>query len=91
MHENDRRELVAKSLFLAEGKGGYQRLLPMSDELIQWVRVYLNEARGELLRQGECDVFFVNHKGIEFNDQSLWSLVRRYLIKGRISTPQATS
>jgi integrase/recombinase XerD len=51
------------SYLTCTGKGSKQRIVPIGDEAARWVRRYLSDARGALLRQRRSQRLFVNARG----------------------------
>ena len=60
------------------GKGSKERLVPLGEEALDWIRRYLKEARTELLRGRASDDLFVTAQGGAMTRQSFWHLLRRY-------------
>jgi integrase/recombinase XerD len=59
------------------GKGQKQRLVPLGEHAIAWVRRYLRDARPVFTRKADCGRLFVNPRGRALSRQSLWHAVRR--------------
>jgi integrase/recombinase XerD len=60
------------------GKGSKERLVPLGEEAIAWIRQYLKEARPELLSGRAADDLFVTARGSAMTRQMFWHLLRRY-------------
>jgi integrase/recombinase XerD len=60
------------------GKGSKERLVPLGEEAIAWIRRYLTEARPELLGGKTSDDLFVTARGAAMTRQMFWHLLRRY-------------
>jgi len=60
------------------GKGSKERLVPLGEEAIAWIRQYLKEARPELLGGRAADDLFVTARGSAMTRQMFWHLLRRY-------------
>jgi integrase/recombinase XerD len=58
------------------GKGRKQRLVPVGEEALAWLRRYLGEVRPTLVRRRDCGRVFVNPRGRPLSRQSLWTIVR---------------
>ena len=63
------------------GKGSKERLVPLGEEAIAWIRQYLKEARPELLAGRAADDLFVTARGSAMTRQMLWHLLRRYAVQ----------
>lgn len=60
------------------GKGARERLVPIGEEALHWLRVYLVETRPALLRGRTSDTLFVTAHARGMTRQAFWNLVRRY-------------
>ena len=59
------------------GKGQKQRLVPLGEHAVAWLRRYLRDARPSFTRKKDCGRLFVNPRGGALSRQSLWTIVRR--------------
>ena len=80
-------ELVAMKIFEADlaagvvrvlGKGSKERLVPLGEEAVHWLRRYIAVSRKDLLRKKASDALFVTARGAGMTRQAFWHLVRRY-------------
>jgi integrase/recombinase XerD len=62
------------------GKGSKERLVPLGEEALDWLRAYLVEARRELLGQRQSDDIFVTARGAAMTRQAFWQLIKRYAV-----------
>ena len=59
------------------GKGQKERLVPLGEHAVAWLRRYLRDARPSFTRKKDCGRLFVNPRGGALSRQSLWTVVRR--------------
>ena len=69
------------------GKGSKERLVPLGEESLAWIRRYLKEARMALLRGRASDDLFVTAQGGAMTRQSFWHLLRRYTLLAGLKKP----
>ncbi|MBK7424350.1 MAG: site-specific tyrosine recombinase XerD [Propionivibrio sp.] len=62
------------------GKGSKERLVPLGEEAIDWMRRYLAEARPELLDKRQSNDLFVTARGSAMTRQAFWQLIKRYAV-----------
>ena len=62
------------------GKGSKERLVPLGEEAIDWLRSYLAEARPALLMLRQSDDLFVTARGSAMTRQAFWQLIKRYAL-----------
>ena len=71
------------------GKGSKERLVPLGEEALAWIRRYLKEARPELLGARPSDDLFVTARGSGMTRQMFWHLLRRYALKSGLKKPMS--
>jgi integrase/recombinase XerD len=69
------------------GKGSKERLVPLGEEAIAWIRRYLKEARPEILAGRAADALFVTARGGAMTRQMFWTLLRRYALLAGLRKP----
>ncbi|HTS21539.1 MAG TPA: site-specific tyrosine recombinase XerD [Casimicrobiaceae bacterium] len=67
------------------GKGSKERIVPLGEESIIWLRRYLDSARPELLGGGRSDAVFVTGRRAALTRQAFWDLVKRHAVKAGIA------
>ena len=68
-----------QSYLQCEGKGNKQRIVPLGDEAIEWVRRYLKGGRGELLKGKTSAWLFVNARdGAKLSRLGFWKVLKEY-------------
>lgn len=71
---------------LATGTGRKQRLVPVGEEAIRWLRRYLEEARPAFLRGGQAAVhLFLTSRGGPMTRQGFWKLLRAHAARAGIA------
>lgn len=69
------------------GKGNKERLVPMGEPARLAIQLYLNQARGELLKGKTSDFLFVTHFGKPMTRQGFWKNIKRLALVAGINTP----
>jgi integrase/recombinase XerD len=69
------------------GKGSKERLVPLGEEALSWIRRYVKEGRPELLGARVSDDLFVTGRGSAMTRQMFWHLLRRYALKAGLKKP----
>nr|WP_232349873.1 site-specific tyrosine recombinase XerD [Lactobacillus sp. M0403] len=62
------------------GKGSKERLIPISDVAISWIKSYQEKVRDPLLlKSGKyTDTIFLNNRGGTLTRQAVWQIIKRY-------------
>jgi integrase/recombinase XerD len=66
------------------GKGSKERLVPMGEEALLWLRRYMAGPRAELLRGIPCDVVFPSRRGGQMTRQTFWYRIKIYALRADI-------
>ena len=67
------------------GKGSKERLVPLGEEALDWVRRYLAEARTALLNNKISSAMFVTTRGGGMTRQMFWYLIKRHAKHGGLN------
>ena len=71
------------------GKGSKERLVPLGEEALDWLRRYLQEARKELLGTQLSDALFVTARGAGMTRQMFWYLIKKHAKSGGLNKPMS--
>jgi integrase/recombinase XerD len=69
------------------GKGSKERLVPLGEEALFWIRRYVREARPRLLRSRSSDDLFVTARGSAMTRQMFWNRLRRHCMRAGLRKP----
>jgi integrase/recombinase XerD len=69
------------------GKGSKERLVPLGEEALDWIRRYLAEARPALLAGKLTDAMFVTQRGEGMTRQMFWYLIKKHARQGGLHKP----
>lgn len=69
------------------GKGSKERLVPLGEEALDWLRRYLVDGRGVLLGKQISDALFVTARGEGMTRQMFWYLIKKHAKTGGINKP----
>jgi integrase/recombinase XerD len=67
------------------GKGRKERVVPIGDEAVRWIRRYVTEARGALAGGRPQPRLFVNARGGALSRMGFWKLLRAYGLAAGLS------
>lgn len=63
---------LSEALIRVRGKGDKERLVPIGEEAIAWLRRYLEEGRPHLLRSLSERAVFLNRRGTRLSRKGMW-------------------
>jgi integrase/recombinase XerD len=69
------------------GKGNKDRLVPLGEEAVAWLRRYLADARPSLMEKNLSDAVFVTARGGAMTRQAFWYLIKRRARAAGIERP----
>jgi integrase/recombinase XerD len=71
----------------ALGKGAKERLVPLGEEALVWIRRYLQQGRAPVLDGRVTDALFVTARAGPMTRQAFWNLIKRYAVRAGIGKP----
>jgi integrase/recombinase XerD len=69
---------IAQGLVRVVGKGEKERLVPLGEEAIRWLRDFVAGPRSELLRGQPCDALFPTRRGGGMTRQAFWYRIKHH-------------
>ncbi len=69
------------------GKGSKERLVPLGEEALDWLKRYLAEARPTLLAGKVSNAMFVTQRGEGMTRQMFWYLIKKHAKHGGLGKP----
>ena len=67
------------------GKGSKERVVPLGEVAIAWLRRYLAEGRPMLMKQAVNSYVFINRQGSPMSRQGFWKLIKKYCLAAGIA------
>ncbi len=81
--------LFDEDLVLVYGKGSKERLVPIGQSAVQWIKTYQEQVRNKLSARGRSkDVLFLNARGGSLSRTAIWGMVKKYAAAARIGGDQ---
>jgi integrase/recombinase XerD len=68
------------------GKGSKERLVPLGEVALDWLRRYLADGRSVLLGRQTCDAMFVTARADAMTRQMFWYLIKKHARHGGLQT-----
>jgi integrase/recombinase XerD len=60
------------------GKGSKERIIPVGEIALKEMRLYLEKARGEILKKRKSPYLFIGNSGKSITRQALWKMIKKY-------------
>ena len=69
------------------GKGSKERVIPVGEEALHWLALYLKSARVELQQaKVATDALFLSSRGSAITRQAFWQNIKKHLLKAGVKT-----
>jgi integrase/recombinase XerD len=69
---------LSEGVLRVMGKGSKERLVPLGEEAVDWLRRYQNDFRAAVLKKKTSDYLFVTARGSGMSRQAFWQNIKRY-------------
>lgn len=69
------------------GKGGRERLVPMGEMAMEWIKRYLTQARPLLAQGAASDWLFITARGGPMTRHNFWHLIKRHATQAGVIAP----
>jgi len=69
---------LTQGLVRVIGKGGKERLVPLGDEAIDWLKTFAASGRLELLNGQQSNAFFPTRRGAGMTRQAFWYRIKKH-------------
>ena len=66
------------------GKGDRERLIPLGEESVRWLKDFIGGPRMEILLERQTDYLFPTRRGNRMTRQAFWHIIKRYAEKAGI-------
>jgi integrase/recombinase XerD len=66
------------------GKGDRERLIPLGEESMRWLKEFINGPRMEILLERQTDYLFPTRRGDRMTRQAFWHIIKRYAQKAGV-------
>ena len=66
------------------GKGNRERMIPLGEEAVRWLKDFLAGGRSEILLDRTTDYLFPTRRGDRMTRQAFWHIIKRYARKSSI-------
>jgi integrase/recombinase XerD len=66
------------SYLVCMGKGSKERIVPLGESAIRYIKEYLFSARSRLVKGKGSDLLFLNNRGGRLSRQSVWKMIAEY-------------
>ena len=66
------------------GKGNRERLIPLGEEAVRWLKAFIDGARNDILLDRSTDCLFPTRRGDRMTRQAFWHIIKRYARKAGV-------
>jgi integrase/recombinase XerD len=66
------------------GKGNRERLIPLGEEAVRWMKAFISGARNDILLDRSTDYLFPTRRGDRMTRQAFWHIIKRYARKAGV-------
>jgi integrase/recombinase XerD len=68
------------------GKGSKERLVPIGEEAMVWIKRYMDSARGAILKGRDSGSLFVTNRAKSMTRQNFWTIIKKHAVTAGIDS-----
>ena len=72
---------LTRGIIKVLGKGSKERIVPIGENALSWLNIYMNKARLKFILNEENSFLFLSNKGNKISRKSCWLLIHNYAKK----------
>ncbi len=77
---------MRQSVVFVKGKGNKERLVPLGEEAMYWLELFLKGGRGQMIKHA-TDFVFPSKRGVGMTRQTFWHRIKHYAILASVESP----
>ena len=78
---------IKEEFVRVHGKGNKERMLPLGEVAIDFLDQYEKNSRAILLKNGQCDSYFLSNRGSAMSRQNFFYIIKGYALTAGIDKP----
>jgi len=75
---------INQGLIRVLGKGNRERLIPLGEEAVRWLKSFIDSGRADILLDRSTDFLFPTRRGDRMTRQAFWHIIKRYARKASV-------
>jgi len=75
---------LRRGVVRVRGKGNKERVVPMVQQAVEKLKLYLSEGRPQLLKGRESPFLFLNQRGGPLSRQGFWKILKNYALQAGV-------
>jgi integrase/recombinase XerD len=77
--------LLEQNLLRVFGKGSKERIVPIGDTAVFWIKEYFNKERMNFLKGQSFGIVFLNRRGKKISRMGIWKIIQYHVKKSGIT------
>lgn len=77
---------LRQGVVFVKGKGNKERLVPLGEESMHWLELFLKTGRAEMIKHA-TDFVFPSKRGVGMTRQTFWHRIKHYAILAQVESP----
>lgn len=70
--------IINEEMLRVFGKGSKERVVPIGSIAMKWLKIYMTDVRGQVLKNISENTVFLNNKGVKLTRAGIWWIINNY-------------